>query len=84
MQIIDLRDVSFSPQSSCKVLCVGAKPAAGLVPDKLLQLIPKVMLLMFLADLICKDKQKYDHEFHSYALKVYWEIWCTCSHFGLD
>ncbi|EXB44572.1 hypothetical protein L484_001289 [Morus notabilis] len=39
--IIDLRDVSFSPQSSCKVLCVGAKPAAGLVPDKLLQLIPK-------------------------------------------
>ncbi|KAL5565607.1 hypothetical protein UlMin_028771 [Ulmus minor] len=39
--IIDLRNVSFSLLSSCKVLCVGAKPSAGLVPDKLLQLIPK-------------------------------------------
>lgn len=40
--IIDLRDVSFTPTSSCKVLCVGAKPATGLAPDKLLQLIPKL------------------------------------------
>ncbi|PON52890.1 propionyl-CoA carboxylase [Parasponia andersonii] len=39
--IIDLQDVSFFPSSSGKVLCVGAKPSAGLVPDKLLQLIPK-------------------------------------------
>ncbi|XP_062090296.1 uncharacterized protein LOC133796688 isoform X2 [Humulus lupulus] len=39
--IIDLQNVSFSPLSSCKVLCVGAKSSAGSVPEKLLQLIPK-------------------------------------------
>ncbi|KAF4386738.1 hypothetical protein F8388_006693 [Cannabis sativa] len=39
--IIDLQNVSFSPLSSCKVLCAGAESSAGLVPEKLLQLIPK-------------------------------------------
>ncbi|XP_062075383.1 uncharacterized protein LOC133779439 [Humulus lupulus] len=39
--IIGLQNVSFSPLSSCKVLCVRAKSSAGLVPEKLLQLIPK-------------------------------------------
>ncbi|XP_057454582.1 uncharacterized protein LOC130746081 isoform X2 [Lotus japonicus] len=39
--VIDLQDVSFLPLSSCKVLCLGAKPSALSVPDKLLQLIPK-------------------------------------------
>ncbi|XP_062087191.1 uncharacterized protein LOC133794022 [Humulus lupulus] len=51
--IIDLQNVSFSPLSSCKVLCVGAKSSVGSVPEKLIQLIPKVMLLMFLADSLC-------------------------------
>ncbi|PRQ57961.1 putative acyclic terpene utilization [Rosa chinensis] len=36
--IIDIRDVSFYPLSSCKVLCAGAKPSAVSVPDKLLLL----------------------------------------------
>ncbi|KAL6128750.1 hypothetical protein ACLB2K_072105 [Fragaria x ananassa] len=39
--IIDIRDVSFYPLSSCKVLCAGAKPSAVSVPDKLLRLVPK-------------------------------------------
>ncbi|ONI23008.1 hypothetical protein PRUPE_2G164100 [Prunus persica] len=39
--IIDIRDVSFYPISSCKVLCAGAKPSAVSVPDKLLRLVPK-------------------------------------------
>ncbi|KAI4328767.1 hypothetical protein L6164_021099 [Bauhinia variegata] len=37
----DFQDVSFVPLSSCKVLCVGAKPSTKGVPDKLLQLVPK-------------------------------------------
>ncbi|XP_042964215.1 uncharacterized protein LOC122298508 isoform X1 [Carya illinoinensis] len=39
--IIDLQDVTFHPLCSSKVLCTGAKPSAALVPDKLLQLVPK-------------------------------------------
>ncbi|XVE73890.1 hypothetical protein DITRI_Ditri11bG0155000 [Diplodiscus trichospermus] len=39
--VIDVRDVSFQPLSSSKVLCMGAKPSAQHVPDKLLQLVPK-------------------------------------------
>ncbi|XP_040372115.1 uncharacterized protein LOC121048798 isoform X3 [Rosa chinensis] len=39
--IIDIRDVSFYPLSSCKVLCAGAKPSAVSIPDKLLRLVPK-------------------------------------------
>ncbi|KAM1818903.1 hypothetical protein ACFX11_000650 [Malus domestica] len=39
--IIDIRDVSFYPLSSCKVICAGAKPSAVSVPDKLLRLVPK-------------------------------------------
>ncbi|XP_075668197.1 uncharacterized protein LOC142638082 [Castanea sativa] len=39
--IIDTRDVSFHPMSSSKVLCIGAKPSAASVPDKLLRLVPK-------------------------------------------
>ncbi|XP_050249691.1 uncharacterized protein LOC126696958 [Quercus robur] len=39
--IIDIRDVSFHPLSSSKVLCIGAKPSAASVPDKLLRLVPK-------------------------------------------
>ncbi|XP_050387812.1 uncharacterized protein LOC126804087 isoform X2 [Argentina anserina] len=39
--IIDIRDVSFYPLSSCKVLCAGAKPSVVSVPDKLLRLVPK-------------------------------------------
>ncbi|GAU36592.1 hypothetical protein TSUD_362620 [Trifolium subterraneum] len=39
--VIDFQDVSFLPLSSCKVLCLGAKPSTISVPDKLLQLVPK-------------------------------------------
>ncbi|WJX92698.1 hypothetical protein P8452_74303 [Trifolium repens] len=39
--VIDFQDVSFLPLSSCRVLCLGAKPSTISVPDKLLQLVPK-------------------------------------------
>ncbi|XVF73231.1 hypothetical protein PTKIN_Ptkin12aG0184900 [Pterospermum kingtungense] len=39
--VIDFRGVSFQSLSSSKVLCIGAKPSAHPVPDKLLQLVPK-------------------------------------------
>ncbi|XP_065864631.1 uncharacterized protein [Euphorbia lathyris] len=39
--VIDLRDVSFHPLSSCRVLCTGAKSSMGSWPDKLLRLVPK-------------------------------------------
>ncbi|XP_022757271.1 uncharacterized protein LOC111304704 isoform X2 [Durio zibethinus] len=39
--IVDFRGVSFQPLSSSKILCIGAKPSAHPVPDKLLQLVPK-------------------------------------------
>ncbi|XP_020538532.1 uncharacterized protein LOC105643015 isoform X2 [Jatropha curcas] len=40
--VIDLREVSFHPLSSCQVLCAGAKPYLESRPDKLLRLLPKV------------------------------------------
>ncbi|XP_074349852.1 uncharacterized protein LOC141689460 isoform X2 [Apium graveolens] len=40
--VIDFRDVSFQSLTKDKVICSGAKPAAALVPDKLLLLAPKV------------------------------------------
>ncbi|OMP00439.1 hypothetical protein COLO4_12678 [Corchorus olitorius] len=40
--VVDFRDVSFQPLSSSKVLCIGAKSSALPVPEKLLQLVPKV------------------------------------------
>lgn len=43
MQVIDFRDVYFQSLSSHKVLCPGAKPSPRPVPEKLLQLVPKVM-----------------------------------------
>ncbi|KAE9615576.1 putative acyclic terpene utilization [Lupinus albus] len=39
--VIDFQDVSFLPLSSCRVLCIGAKPSSKSIPDKLLQLVPK-------------------------------------------
>ncbi|OIW17024.1 hypothetical protein TanjilG_15770 [Lupinus angustifolius] len=39
--VIDFQDVSFLPLSSCRVLCLGAKPSSISVPDKLLQLVPQ-------------------------------------------
>ncbi|XVF22584.1 hypothetical protein REPUB_Repub12eG0184100 [Reevesia pubescens] len=39
--VVDFRGVSFQPLSSSKVLCIGSKPSAHPVPDKLLQLVPK-------------------------------------------
>ncbi|TYI73931.1 hypothetical protein E1A91_D07G163900v1 [Gossypium mustelinum] len=39
--VVDFRGVTFQPLSRSKVLCIGAKPSAHPVPDKLLQLIPK-------------------------------------------
>nr|XP_017248236.1 PREDICTED: uncharacterized protein LOC108219343 isoform X2 [Daucus carota subsp. sativus] len=39
--VIELRDVSFCSLTKDKVICSGAKPAAVLVPDKLLLLVPK-------------------------------------------
>ncbi|WCJ26929.1 hypothetical protein M5689_008710 [Euphorbia peplus] len=39
--VIDFRDVSFRPLSSCRVLCTGAKSSMGSRPDKLLRLVPK-------------------------------------------
>lgn len=41
-QVINFQDVSFSPLSSSRVLCLGAKPSTVSVPDKLLQLVPLV------------------------------------------
>ncbi|KAJ0053386.1 hypothetical protein Pint_00393 [Pistacia integerrima] len=41
MQVIDFRDVTFQSLSSHKVLCAGAKPSPGSVPDKFLRLVPK-------------------------------------------
>ncbi|XP_014516356.1 uncharacterized protein LOC106774055 [Vigna radiata var. radiata] len=38
--VINFQDVSFSPLSSSRVLCLGAKPSTVSVPDKLLQLVP--------------------------------------------
>ncbi|TYI19451.1 hypothetical protein ES332_A07G166000v1 [Gossypium tomentosum] len=40
-EVVDFRGVTFQPLSRSKVLCIGAKPSAHPVPDKLLQLIPK-------------------------------------------
>lgn len=47
--MMNLTDVFFRPLSNDKVLCFGAKPSEALYPEKLLQLIPKVMtnLLLF-------------------------------------
>ncbi|XP_012482567.1 uncharacterized protein LOC105797164 isoform X2 [Gossypium raimondii] len=39
--VVDFQGVTFQPLSRSKVLCIGAKPSAHPVPDKLLQLIPK-------------------------------------------
>lgn len=39
--VIDFRDVTFQSLTKDKVICSGAKPAAALVPDKLLLLAPK-------------------------------------------
>ncbi|KAK6239863.1 hypothetical protein QUC31_005332 [Theobroma cacao] len=39
--VIDFQGVSFQPLTSSKVLCIGAKPSAHPVPEKLLQLVPK-------------------------------------------
>lgn len=39
--VIDFRDVTFQSLTKNKVVCSGAKPAAPLVPDKLLLLAPK-------------------------------------------
>ncbi|KAI9109896.1 hypothetical protein K1719_018937 [Acacia pycnantha] len=39
--VVDFQNVSFLPSSSCRVLCMGAKPSAKPVPDELLQLVPK-------------------------------------------
>ncbi|KAK8464877.1 hypothetical protein PHAVU_010G096000 [Phaseolus vulgaris] len=38
--VINFQDVSFSPLSSSRVLCLGAKPSTVSVPDQLLQLVP--------------------------------------------
>ncbi|MCI31198.1 putative propionyl-CoA carboxylase, partial [Trifolium medium] len=46
--VIDFQDVSFLPLSNCRVLCLGAKPSTISVPDKLLQLVPKVHFLIIL------------------------------------
>ncbi|RRT56698.1 hypothetical protein B296_00016451 [Ensete ventricosum] len=45
--VIDLRNVYFCPLSNDKVLCYGAKPSSVQFPDKLLQLVPVVKLLVF-------------------------------------
>lgn len=58
LQIIDIRDVSFYPISSCKVLCAGAKPSAVSVPDKLLRLVPKVTFLWFIEKFELMDKDE--------------------------
>ncbi|CAN1237126.1 hypothetical protein LINGRAPRIM_LOCUS1821, partial [Linum grandiflorum] len=39
--VLDLQDVSFHSLSSCKILCMGAKPSTTAVPEMLLRLIPK-------------------------------------------
>lgn len=39
--VLDIRDVTFEPLSSSKILCTGAKPSATSTPEKLLQLVPK-------------------------------------------
>lgn len=39
--VLDIRDVTFRPLSSDKVLCIGAKPSATSRPEKLLQLVQK-------------------------------------------
>ncbi|KAL2892265.1 Serine/threonine-protein kinase mTOR [Bienertia sinuspersici] len=39
--VLDIRDVTFEPLSSSKILCTGAKPSASSTPEKLLQLVPK-------------------------------------------
>lgn len=42
VQVIDFRDVSFQSLSNNKVRCVGAKPSAEPLPEKLLLLASKV------------------------------------------
>ncbi|XP_021717529.1 uncharacterized protein LOC110685336 [Chenopodium quinoa] len=39
--VLDIRDVTFEPLTSSKILCTGAKPSATSTPEKLLQLVPK-------------------------------------------
>lgn len=39
--VLDIRDVTFRPLSSTKILCTGAKPSVIPTPEKLLQLVPK-------------------------------------------
>ncbi|XP_010671966.2 uncharacterized protein LOC104888641 isoform X2 [Beta vulgaris subsp. vulgaris] len=39
--VLDMRDVTFKPLSSTKILCTGAKPSTISTPEKLLQLVPK-------------------------------------------
>ncbi|CAO2835077.1 unnamed protein product [Amaranthus hypochondriacus] len=39
--VLDIRNVTFKPLSSNKILCTGAKPSAVSTPEKLLQLVPK-------------------------------------------
>ncbi|KAK4266817.1 hypothetical protein QN277_023687 [Acacia crassicarpa] len=39
--VVDFQNVSFLPSSSCRVLCMGAKPSAKPFPHELLQLVPK-------------------------------------------
>ncbi|KMT07908.1 hypothetical protein BVRB_6g146040 [Beta vulgaris subsp. vulgaris] len=42
--VLDMRDVTFKPLSSTKILCTRAKPSTISTPEKFLKLVPKMVV----------------------------------------